>query len=106
MKILGLISLICFLLVGLSSFVGCTSGISDEQRDEYMRNAEIYDNVAADTQRLADSYWYEYQRVTTDWTSDHYRAMKADYLEKSKHYAELAKQYRQYANDYRALARQ
>lgn len=103
MKWIALVSLICFLFVGLSSLTACDTGISKEQRAYYLQLAEQYEEKAISAEKAADQHWWYYLYGKS---KSYSKAQLEDFIFMSEHYADKAKEYRQIANHYRTLAEQ
>lgn len=93
------------MLLGLLLPIACQSGISDEQKQEYLDLATYYDERATTAGKTATDYYQQAQR---------YRFMDAprmkmiyeQLMEKYKIYYDIAAECRELALEYRQLASQ
>ena len=94
-----------FSLVMIIGLVGCVSGISQEQRQEYLDMARQYEIKAEQTQNEADRCWKTYQEVITGDYTHYWKQLATDNLRPNcERLDEQAAEYRDRANTYYKLA--
>lgn len=95
-----LIIVACLLFATPLALAGCGGGISDEQREYYLKMAKEYEAKAIEQQKLADEFWESLPEASQD--SEAYKT----WLEVCERHDELAEDYRQQAIQYSTLAAQ
>lgn len=97
MRIVNFTLVICLLLAFVITFTGCSNGISQEQKEDYIRLATYWENKATEQQNIADEFWEKLPE-----TLGNNEAFEI-YLEICKHHDKLAEYYREHARHYRTL---